>query len=55
MSFSEATEKDGKNNNEGEFDDFVVADSVPELHSVDPRKGRSFRGVHKVLVDIGSF
>lgn len=50
----EATEKDGKNNDEAQNDDFFVAE-IPELQSVDPRRGRRFRGVHKVLVEIGSF
>ncbi|KAG5549064.1 hypothetical protein RHGRI_014436 [Rhododendron griersonianum] len=45
----EATEKDGKNNNEAQDDDFFVAE-IPELQSVDPRRGRRFRGVHKAIL-----
>lgn len=56
VSFDKENGKDGKNNNETKDDDFVVAE-MPGLQpqSVDPRRGRLFRGVHKVLVDIGSF
>ncbi|KAF7143997.1 hypothetical protein RHSIM_Rhsim05G0135700 [Rhododendron simsii] len=45
----EETEKDGKNNNEAQDDDFFVAE-IPELQSVDPRRGRRFRGVHKAIL-----
>ncbi|KAH7866353.1 hypothetical protein Vadar_019284 [Vaccinium darrowii] len=51
VSFDKENGKDGKNNNETEDDDFVVAE-MPGLQpqSVDPRRGRLFRGVHKAIL-----